>query len=282
MGLNMIKAKARSAPAKALYSLFILFITFIWAVPLLMIVFNAFKSKQDIASNPNGPPQRIVWSNIPEAFSRGDYAESFKNSALITVTATVLTIVICAGAAYAISRNAGARWSKFLYVVFLAGMMIPGGLMMTANYKLLRTLSLLNTPMAGIFLNVAASIPLIVFLYAGFVKTIPRELDESAVMDGCSGLRTFWSIVFPLMKPVTSTAIILSAPVYFNDFINPLLYMNRVKTVTYSLYTFRSKYITEWEMIFAGVLLSSIPLVVVFLIFQSKFEKGLVAGAVKG
>ena len=279
----MIKKRfTRAVGFKLVYSLLVLFAAVIWAVPLFMIVFNAFKSKQEIAVNPNGFPAQFVWSNISEAFTRGEYAESFKNSGLITLAATIMVLFICAGAAYVISRNAKTKWSKTMYMIFLSGMMVPGGLMMTANYRLLMSLNILNTPFAGIFLNVAASVPLVIFLYTGFIRTVPRELDESAVIDGCSVFKTFWRIIFPLLKPVTSTAIILTAPVYFNDFINPLLYMNRVKTVTYSLYTFRSRYLMEWEMIFAGVLISSVPLIIVFLIFQSKFEKGLVAGAVKG
>lgn len=196
----MIKAKRKQAVQKGLYSAFMLAVTLIWAIPLFIIFCNALKSEKEIAVNPNGFPSEFVWSNLSEAFIRGEYGISFVNSFIIMTVSTVLIILTCASIAYVIARNSKKRWSNTLYLLFLMGMMVPGGLLMTANYKLLNTLHIINTPFAGIFLNIAAFSPLIIFLYTGYINTVPRELDESAYMDGCSTLRLFWKIIFPLLK----------------------------------------------------------------------------------
>jgi raffinose/stachyose/melibiose transport system permease protein len=124
--------------------------------------------------------------------------------------------------------------------------------------------------------------PFVVFIFSGFMKTIPIQLDESAKIDGCTPYYTYWKVIFPLLKPVTATAVIMVSVPIFNDFMNPLLYASKLKTVTLSLYRFSSSYYTDWNMIFAGVTLTVIPPLIIFFIFQKQFEKGLVAGAVKG
>ena len=255
-------------------------VTGIWAVPIVIAIFNGLKSDSEIRQNVNGFPQDPVFANWLTVFVKGHYNESFVTSISLAAV-SMIVIILCGSVAYPISRN-NSKLNKFLHMLFLAGLMVPPGLTMVPNYKLFRSLHFINTPMLLIALYTAIYLPFTVLIYTGFIKSVPRELDESARIDGCSPFRIYWKVIFPLLRPVNATAIvILSIPIY-NDFLNPLLYASKLKTVTLSMYNFNGQYYTAWNMVFAGVTMTMIPPIIVFLLFQKHFEKGLVAGALKG
>jgi raffinose/stachyose/melibiose transport system permease protein len=266
---------------KLLSEIALLLLTAIWSIPIFITLFNGVKDSSEIMTNPNGIPQKPVFGNLITAFIKGEYAESFVTSILLAFVSTVMIIIICSSVAYPLARIK-SRFNNVLYMFFLAGIMVPSGLTMIPLYKLLGILKIINTPVALIPIYISIHTPFVVFIFSGFMKTIPIQLDESAKIDGCTPYYTYWKVIFPLLKPVTATAVIMVSVPIFNDFMNPLLYASKLKTVTLSLYRFSSSYYTDWNMIFAGVTLTVIPPLIIFFIFQKQFEKGLVAGAVKG
>jgi raffinose/stachyose/melibiose transport system permease protein len=135
-----------------------------------------------------------------------------------------------------------------------------------------------------ILVEVAIGIPFSTLLYKGFMGTIPKEIDEAAIVDGCGGFRLFFQIIFPLLKPVTSTVIVLSAVTIFNDFVNPLYFLPGANnaTVQLTLYNFMSMYVTSWNLLFADIILITIPPLILFIFFNKKIVAGMTAGAIKG
>ena len=162
--------------------------------------------------------------------------------------------------------------------------MIPFQLSMIPLYRMLKMLHLINTHFGVILIYIALTIPFSIFLYVGFLKGIPKELEESALIDGCGPFRTFAKIVFPLMKPVTASIVITNSLTVWNDFLVPLLYLQarENRTIPVAIFNFTGQYNNNWAMIFAAIVLSALPLVVAFLFLQKHFIKGIVGGAVKG
>lgn len=255
--------------------------TMLWAIPLLITVLNGLKNRKDIFNNPIGLPEALHFENYMVAFKKGHFESGFTNSILLAAVSVFLIVVVSSAVSYPISRI-NNKFNKFIFNFLLAGLMIPSGLTMIPTYRLLQTLKLINTPFALIFLHIAVNTPFIVFIYTGFLKSVPRELDESATIDGCGKYRLYWRIIFPLLKPVTGTVVILVATTVYNDFFTNLLFANRIQTITMCLFNFKGLYLIEWNMIFAGVTLALIPPMILFLLFQKYFVKGLTAGSVKG
>lgn len=176
-------------------------------------------------------------------------------------------------------RGKGPLVIQFL---ILAGLMVPPAIVPTI--WVLDSLGLFKT-MPGIILVMAAlNIPFTTILYSGFISTIPREIDEAAVIDGCGSWRLYFHIIFPLLKPIHSTVIILSSVLVFNDFVHPLYFFPGAENVTVqlTLYNFMSMYRTEWNLLFANVLLVTIPPMILFLFFNRKIVDGMMAGSIKG
>lgn len=266
---------------KFIFLLIVSVITFIWLVPVLMAIFNGLKNMNEIMNNPNGIPSVAHFENYITVFIRGKYDVGFRNSFLIAGISTLLIIIVCSSIAFPLNRLKN-KTNKFISTYLLVGLMVPAGLTMIPTYKLLQTLHLINKPYGLIFLHIAYNTPFVVFLYTGFMKSIPKELDEAARIDGCNVYRLYWKIIFPLLKPVTATVIILIFTLIFNDFFNNLVFASNIKTVSLALYDFKGLYFTEWNMIFAGVTIAMILPITIFLLFQKYFERGLIAGAIKG
>lgn len=264
------------------YSLSAVFfiMTVLWGIPLIFAIMNGFKDFSDIQTNPSGLPKVWHFENFSIAFEKGKFAIGFANSGLLAVSSMVLIVFVCSAAAYPISRNTD-KFSKFMYNFLTVGLMVPAGLTMIPTYQLLQSLHLINTPYALIGLYIALNTPFTIIAYTGFLRTIPKELDESAQIDGCTKYYTYWKIIFPLLKPITTTIVILVGTQIFNEFINNLLFASKMKTVALSLFNFKGQYYIDWSMMFAGVTISMLPPLIIFLIFQKYFERGLTSGAVK-
>ena len=251
--------------------------------PMYLVISIALKSKEDFAKNGFALPEKIVWSNLKVAAEKMELAESATTSIIVTVVSIALILLFSAWASYSMSR----RRKKFyngMYIFFLAGMMIPFQLVMLPLYKLINGLGLMGTYASVICIYVGCTIPLAIIIFTGFIKTIPRELDEAAIIDGASPTRIFWSIILPLIRAPLVTVMIMCLVNFWNDLLTPLLFFgSKHETLMVSLYNFKGAHdSTDWTMVFAGSLVAMLPLLIVFLISQKHFIKGMVSGAVKG
>jgi raffinose/stachyose/melibiose transport system permease protein len=261
----------------------VLLFALVYLVPLYIAVVNAFKTYNEVLLSPLSPPARITLENFVQAFEKSDILALYRTSVYITVVSVLLLIAFSSMAAYIIARRTGTVY-KWLYVFSLAGIMIPPVVTLVPSIKTLSALGLLHTE-PGLFLFYAGTyFSTTIFLYVGFIKTIPASLDESAYIDGASAFTTFFRIIFPLVKPCTATAIIFLGMWIWNDFLNPIYILGYQggKTITIGIYSSIGSYTSEWNMVFANVMLASFPIIILYLCMQKQFMKGLTSGAVKG
>lgn len=255
----------------------------IFALPLSFVVLNAGKDTREAAGmNMAFPSSPQYLENFREVIGTSDgmLIRAFYNSTVITVLAILILILVASTAGFVMDRRK-SRAMTWINVLVLAGLMVPPAVVPTI--WLLKGIGLYKTLPGLVLVQAALSFPFSVMLYRGYVGAIPRELDEASFIDGCSGLSFFSKIMFPLMKPVTATVTIITSINIFNDFVNPLYFLPGAKnaTVQLTLYNFMSVYSTKWNLLFADVLLISIPPLIFFIFFNKKIVSGMVAGAVK-
>lgn len=268
---------------RGLALLIVLFWSIAVVIPLMVLLSVALKSPVELLNNPMGWPAHFVWSNFADAWNNAALGQAFFNSVLITA-ASVLGLIVCGSlAAYPLARYTGP-WSQRTYTYFVAGLIVPIQLGLFPLYKEMHDLQLINTYYGVILLYIAVNLPFVIFLYTGFIKTVPRDLEEAAVLDGANPLQIFWLIVFPLLRPVTATVAITSTLSIWNDFFIPLIFLQRdgMQTLPLAIYDFVGQFNNNWSLIFASVIISSLPLIVLFLILQRYFIKGIAAGALRG
>jgi raffinose/stachyose/melibiose transport system permease protein len=229
------------------------------------------------------PTQWRVVQNFKEVIEARDSVllRAYVNSTILTVASVALITVFAAMAAFVLQRRAGKHGAVAGFLV-LSGLIIPPAIVPTI--WLLQGLGLFKTLPGLILVEVAFGLPYAVLLFRAFIAAIPRELDEAAMIDGCGGLRLFFQVIFPLLRPVTITVILTSSVFIFNDFVNPLYFLpgDENATVQVTLYNFRSQYSTQWNLLFMDIVLITIPPLLAFIFFNRKIVSGLTAGAIKG
>lgn len=249
--------------------------------PVYVLVILSLKAPGDQSATLALPLQPTI-QNFIDAWTQGGLGGALINSTIVTATTVAFTVVFAATAAYPLSRLV-ARWSKFTYLVFLAGLLLPTQLALLPLYQTVRDLGLLGTLAGVIIVNIGAGMPFSIFLYAGFMRTLPAEFEEAAALDGANAFRTFWSVVFPLVRPITATVIILTAVFTWNDFLTPLLYLSGTdqQTITVAVYGFVGQYGAQWNLIFAGIIISILPILLAYFFLQRFIVQGF-AGGLKG
>lgn len=253
-------------------------------VPLYLTVITAFKTSKESARNFFSFPSEFYLGNFKEVISSNNFIQYFMNSTMITTISIVLILFIVPLTAYAISRNFNKIYFKSFFVLLILGIIIPFQVIMLPVSKLMTELNLLNRP-GLILLYVTFALTQGVFLYVGYIRsTIPKELEEAAYVDGCGKFRTYRSIIFPLLKPITATIVIINAFWIWNDFLLPLLILNRDElywTLPLFQYNFKSTYSVNYNLMFSSFVLTIIPIMLVYVIFQKQIIAGLTGGAVK-
>ncbi|MBN2312131.1 MAG: carbohydrate ABC transporter permease [Candidatus Hydrogenedentes bacterium] len=251
--------------------------------PCLLAVLNSVKTRPEIIQSPLALPKEFTFASYRYLFTSVKLARPMVNSALMCVGVISCLILSAPMAAYSLMRRQMAT-GRFLRVMFLAGLTIPFQIIMFPLLKLFRTLGIEYTYLALLIHHVSWGLPLCIFIYSGFMSTIPKALEESAALDGCGPVGTFWRIIFPLLTPCTVTVIIFWGLWIWNDFMQAFVIMGttRGQLVFVQLYQFLSdKYVKQWNHIFAGVVVMSMPVTVLYLAMQRRFIKGLTAGALK-
>lgn len=258
--------------------------TVIFLIPFALILLTAAKGQVEAAALDFAWPSewRIV-QNFTEVVEARDYVllRAYINSTILTVASVALIVVFAAMAGFVLQRRSGKVGAVANFLV-LSGLIIPPAIVPTI--WLLQALGLFKTMPGLTLVEVAFGVPYAVLLYRAFVAAIPRELDEAALIDGCTGFTLFFRVIFPLLRPVTITVVLTASVAVFNDFVNPLYFLpgDDNATVQTTLYSFQSQYSTQWNLLFMDIVLIAIPPLLAFVFFNRKIVAGMTAGALKG
>ncbi|MDF2989330.1 MAG: transporter [Eubacterium sp.] len=256
----------------------------VFVAPFYISLVYSAKSREETIRTGLAFPTSIHWENFARAIDVSNFWNATKNSLIITICGVVLILAVCSMAAYVIARNDKSRFYNTLYYVFLGALLLPFQVVMLPLYVQLKDLHMLNTR-TGMILTIAGlQIAYNVFIYTGFVKGIPREMDEAAYIDGAGKFRTFWSIIFPLMKPINSSAMVLNALALWNEFQASLIIAqkNELRTIPLTQFYFFGQYSVELNMAFAAFVLAMLPIIALYLLMQRYIVSGIMSGAVKG
>ncbi|MBH0230659.1 carbohydrate ABC transporter permease [Halobacillus yeomjeoni] len=252
-------------------------------IPFYILMTTSFKNSSDFSSKWLFPDY-LDFSNFSNAWTQAQMGTALFNNVVITVISVTALIVLGSLAAYPLARVA-SRLNKVMYISFVAVMIVPPLTILVPLYKFIVDIGGLNTIWAVVLVHVSFWLPLTIFLYTGFIRsTIPKELDEAAMIDGASRLQIFFRVVFPLLKPVTASVIIITGMFVWNDYQFSVFFLQDkdAHTITVALSQFFSQYSNDVGLVAAGSLLGMLPMVIVFLFLQKYFIAGLSSGSVKG
>ena len=259
-----------------LWSLIVIF-------PLWVMVINSFKDRLSIYQNPFGLPQKWNIANYGMVITDSDFLGYFKNSFVVVVLSLVIVLIVGALASYALANWRG-RLSRIIYFFCIAGMMLPIKIASIRLLELIKGMGLLNTIWGLIPIYVAMGIPVAIFVLTEFIRAVPYELTEAAIIDGAGRFGTFLLIITPLLRPALATVAIYNLVPFWNDLWFPLIFISddRAKTVLLGVTRLFGQYQTDWSKVLAVLTLSAVPVIALYLMASKQFIKGLTAGAVKG
>ena len=266
--------------------LVLLFLFFI--MPFILVLINVFKDKADIVTDPLAiiGAHGFTLKNFPEAMEKMDFFNVFKNSLIITISATILTILVSAMTSFVIVRNGKWKMCSAVFALMVASMVIPFQVLMVPLVSVYGGIfGILNSRITLIFMHVGFSVSMATFMFHGAIHTnIPLELEEAALIDGCSRWQTFWKIVFPLLKPTIATVAIIDAMAFWNDYLLPSLVLTEKSLYTIPIATqqFYGTYSTDIGLVMAALLLAMLPILILYLFLQKYIVAGVTSGAVKG
>jgi len=276
--------KARKKLSRMILEIVMVLASLLFLYPLFLAINNSFKSFGEVMRDVIALPQSITFENYSYVWKFIDYPKLFTNNLIITVLGLAGIVLVSSIAAYKLARTK-SRMSILIYMLCIMPMLIPFQSIMLSVVQLANDLNLSESTVGLGLLYWGFGAPLAVFIYHGFVKGIPKEIDESATIDGASGFRLYFSVIFPLLKSVTTTIIIIDVMWIWNDFLLPLLLVNgspSTKTLTLAAYTFVGQYTSDWQYAMTAMVMAVLPSIIVFMFLQKYIVKGVVAGAVKG
>ncbi|WP_199924976.1 carbohydrate ABC transporter permease [Paenibacillus sp. IHBB 10380] len=253
--------------------------------PFLFVLFSSVKKdNNEIALNPFGIPSEFVFNNYVEAWVNAKISTYFFNSLYISILASVVTILLGSMFAFAITRMRQGKWNGILFSMVLVGMLIPNNALMLPIYTIVRKLGILDTHMALIIPYIANSIPFTVIILAAFMRNLPREIEEAAVVDGLKAQGIFARIIVPLTVPAMVTVFIVNFLGNWNEFLlaNYFLSSDALRTLPVGMVQFRDQYQMNYAQMSAGIVYSVVPVVVLYAVLQEKIIEGVTAGSVKG
>ncbi|WP_100406310.1 carbohydrate ABC transporter permease [Bacillus solitudinis] len=254
----------------------------IFLIPFYFVIANSVKSFSEILVDAAALPSDILFSNYAKVWDILNFPSAFMNSFLITFFSIVGLVIISSMAAWKLVRSPG-KISGILFIMFVSAMVIPFQTVMIPLVKLGGILGIMNSIPGIVMMYFGFGVPLSIFLYHGFVKTVPIEIEESARIDGCSQFGVFWRIVFPLLKPITVTVIILNTLWIWNDYLLPLLVLQdaSLRTIPLATSSFFAQYTKQWDMGLAALVMGITPIVIFFLFLQKHIIKGIASGSIK-
>ncbi len=256
-------------------------ISLIVLIPLVVLFVNSFKTSAEANQMTLSLPETWMFENYTTVIEQGKLVTSFFNGLLYATGSVVVIVIVVSLAAFVISRNMKGA-NRFLYYFIISGIAMP--INNVSLMKVMQAFHLVNTRFGIILLYAAINIPLSLFLAYGFVETIPREIDEAAVIDGCTPWQLFTRIIAPLLKPIVSTLFVLDFMAVWNDFTMPLYYLNNSAKwpMTLAVYNFFGAFQNSWNLVAADIMLTLLPVLIVFIVGQKYIVGGVSAGSVKG
>jgi raffinose/stachyose/melibiose transport system permease protein len=262
------------------------FIAFFFAVvcvyPIVLMILSSFKTNTEIFKNPLSLPASLTLEPYQILLEKVPFGTFFFNSVIVSLVSVFFILLFGSLASFYIARYT-FLWNNALFFFFLMGMMIPVKLGIVPLFMLMKDLQLTNSLWSLIFIYTATGLPLSVLILTGFFRTMPKELEEAARMDGASDLKVFWHVLLPVMRPALGTVMIINFIQSWNDFFFPLVFITNEakKTIPVGMLSLFSEYSADWSALFAGLTLSSLPMIILFFIASKQFMEGLTAGAVK-
>ncbi|MFP4974631.1 carbohydrate ABC transporter permease [Paenibacillus sp. CN-4] len=255
---------------------------FLFIFPFVFLLINSFKENTEITSNPLAFAHQFNWENYTTAFEKMSYLSSFTNSLLITVLAVLLISLVSAMTAHYFVRNQ-TKFNQYTFLLMVASMIIPFQAIMIPLVKIYGSLDMLDNVWSLIYMYVGFGCSLAVFIYHGFVKGVPVELEEAAMIDGCTRTQTFFRVVFPVLMPTTATISILNVLWIWNDFLLPSLVLisPENRTLPLSTFSFYGTYSVDYGPLMAGLVLTILPIMVVYLFAQKYIIQGVMQGSIK-
>lgn len=266
-----------------LLELLALVLALLFLAPFYFVIVNSFKSFGDLLVNSANLPKSLHFENYTRVWEITQFPKVFTNSLIVTVASNIGLVLISSMAAYRMVR-VPSKLNKLLLLGFVSAMVIPFQSVMIPLVRVADWLNLMDNRLGLVICYFGFGVSLNLFLYHGFIKSIPLEVEESAVVDGCSPFGVFWRIVFPLLKPMTVTIVLLNSLWIWNDFLLPLLILSSpdLRTIPLATYSFFGQYTKQWDLALAGLVLSVTPIVLFFLAMQRHIIEGITAGSVKG
>jgi len=262
--------------------IFTILLLVLFNIPFYLMVSNSFKTTQQFVENPFALPMKIDFKNYIDAFIKMKFPNALLNSFIIMTISVALILISSAMAAYFLVRN---KWriNKILYAVYVASMIVPFQAVMIPLVSIYGKLGLMNNKWTLIFMYMGFGQAFAVFIFHGFIKNIPIEMEEAALIDGCNRMQSFFIIVFPLLKSVVVTILILDVLWIWNDYLLPslILLSPSERTLPLSTYSFFTSYSVDYAPLMAGLVLTIIPVLVAYLLCQKQIVKGVVQGAIK-
>jgi raffinose/stachyose/melibiose transport system permease protein len=276
-----------NATSRSLRVVILVILGIVMIVPIYLMITNAFKSQADIIGSPFGfPPGGFSLEYLSRAITSPNFnvVGAYGVTIFFAVAVNVLSLVIVGPASYVIARGT-RRYHRVVLLVLLTGLFIPSQTLVIPVIYVLKALGLIGTVPGFLLFETTLTIPTTLFLYVAFIQSIPRELDEAAKIDGASRLGTFWRVIFPLMRPVVATFVILNSVAVWSDFVNPQIILgpnSGVYTVTTGIYAAISKLSTDYTLVYPNMLLAAAPVIILYVFLQKKIIGGLTSGAIKG
>ncbi|GGM24211.1 sugar ABC transporter permease [Paraliobacillus quinghaiensis] len=262
--------------------IFAILLALLFLVPFYFVIVNSLKSFSEILVDAAALPNKFLFSNYVKVWDILNFPRVFVNSLIITVFSNIGIVIISSMASWKMVRTPG-NFSKILFIFFVSAMVIPFQTVMIPLVKLGGMLGIMNSIPGIIIMYFGFGVPLSLFLYHGFVKSVPVEIEEAARIDGCSQFAVFWRIVFPLLKPITVTVIILNTLWIWNDYLLPLLVLQdeSIRTIPLATSSFFAQYTKQWDMGLAALVMGITPIIIFFLFLQKHIIKGIAAGSIK-
>ncbi|WP_297429997.1 carbohydrate ABC transporter permease [Clostridium sp.] len=254
----------------------------VYIVPFIFVLINSFKARKDVVANPLALASDFKFSNYIDAFEKMNYGHAFVNTLIITVLSVLIIIIFSSMTAYILVRK-DWKFNKIIFFAMVLSMIIPFQGIMIPLVSIYGSMGMLNTKWALIYMYLGFGMSLAVFMYHGFIKSIPVELEEAAMIDGASRFQTFWQIVFPIMKPITMTITTLDVLWIWNDFLLPslILIAPDERTLQLSTYVFNGTYTTDYGLSMSALMLSILPVLIIYLFLQKSIIGGVLQGSIK-
>jgi raffinose/stachyose/melibiose transport system permease protein len=267
--------------AKLFSEIFLVLASLVIIVPFYFAIINSLKTPGEVIELSFKLPNKLVFDNYVKVFNEGNVLNGFKNSIYIAIPSVFFQLLIASLTAFILQRRA-TRTSTMIYNFVVFGL-IPSGFLIP-TVLILKSIHLLGTNTGLLLTYIGGGMPFMVLLFSGYMKNIPREIDESAIVEGCSLPRMFFTVIFPQLLPILMTGGIICFMGTWNDFTGPLYYLNKTGkyTLPLSVYNFVSQYGTRWELVYADLVIIALPVIIVYASVQKYIIDGMTAGAVKG